>query len=169
MIHILQLFTQQEGEGQAPEAVAAPAASEAGASQPTPATAPAAPAVQMPADAALRQHFDSLQRQAQDLRRQFPDFDLGKALEDPVFLRLTAPGVGVSLEDAYFATHRRQLQQTIVQSVRSRPRENGTGGAAPAVAAFDYRSASPQQRAALKQAIRAAKARGEKLYPGKGI
>lgn len=116
-------------------------------------------------EATLRAHFDSLQRQANDLRRQFPDFDLGRALEDPVFLRLTAPGIGVSLEDAYYATHRNQLRQNIAQAARSRPQENGTGAAAPAVTAFDYRHASAQQREELKKAIRAAKARGEKLYP----
>jgi hypothetical protein len=34
------------------------------------------------------------------------------------------------------------------------------------VSTFDYRNASREQREALKQRIRQAAARGEKLYPG---
>ena len=129
----------------------------------------------------LRRHYDGLLRQAEALREQFPDFNLSRELENPLFLRLTAPGVGVSLEDAFYTVHRRQLQQAAVEvtaqrtaqsitnAIRSgaqRPLENGTGSHAPAVTAFDYRNATRQQREALKKAIRAAGARGEKLYPG---
>ena len=122
---------------------------------------------------ALREHFQGMQRQAEQLRQQLPEFDLGKAMEDPTFLRLTAPNVGLSVEDAYYALHRRQLQQQTAQQISNairsgamRPEENGISGHAPAVTSFDYRHASREQRTALKQAIRAAGARGEKLYPG---
>lgn len=122
---------------------------------------------------ALKEHFQSMQRQAETLKQQLPEFDLGKAMEDPTFLRLTAPNVGLSVEDAYYALNRRQLQQQtarqISNAIRSgtmRPEENGISGHSPAVTSFDYRHASREQRTALKQAIRAAGARGEKLYPG---
>ena len=128
-----------------------------------------------PARQALRLHIRSLEQQAQALRRSVPDFDLRRELKNPAFARLTAPG-GVSLADAYFATHRRELQQAAVQAAaqgiarsiqadRRRPQENG--GQAPALTGLDYRKAGKEQRQALKSAIRAAAARGEKLYPGK--
>ena len=89
--------------------------------------------------------------------------------------------VGISLEDAYFTVHRKQIQAAALQvtaqqtaqrisnaiaSGSMRPRENGTADRAPSVTAFDYRNASRQQREALKSRIRQAGARGEKLYPG---
>lgn len=121
----------------------------------------------------LKTHFEKLRQQSEHLKAQVPDFDLAREMENPSFLRLTAPNVGLSVEDAYFALHRRQLQdQTALQisnAIRSgamRPEENGMASHGPAVTSFDYRNASREQRAALKQAIRAAGARGEKIYPG---
>ena len=88
----------------------------------------------------------------------------------------------VSVEDAYYAVHRREIQQATIQasaqqaaqkisnSIRSgqnRPDENGTTGQAPSVTTFDYSKASREERDALKRRIREAAARGEKLYPGR--
>lgn len=132
-------------------------------------------------DTHLRAHYDDLVRQAEQLREKYPGFDLRKELGDPVFVRLTAPETGISLEDAYYTVHRREIQHSAVEeaarqaacrisnAIRSgtaRPVENGTAAPAATVTAFDYRSASPQQRSALKARIRQAVARGEKLYPG---
>lgn len=125
-------------------------------------------------------HFRELERQGEALGRAIPGFDLRQELRNPVFARLTAPGTGVSVEDAFFAVHRRELQEAAMRSsarqtaeklVRSiqagnlRPRENGVMGRGPSVAGFDYRSASKEQREALKRRIREAGARGEKVYP----
>ena len=124
-------------------------------------------------------HLDSLCAQAEELRRDFPDFDLAEALRDPVFLRLTAPGLGVELRRAYYALHREELdglaarraaeetRQQLVRSLASaegRPREGG-GQQAAAELAADYRSLSRVQQQALKQRILEAAARGEKIYP----
>ena len=129
----------------------------------------------------MQQHFQSLVAQEKALQEKFPDFRLERELQDPTFARLTAPGTGVSLEDAYYTVHRREIQeaalritaqrtaQRISNALRSggaRPEENGTAAAAPSVSSFDYRSASRQQREALKSRIRMAGARGEKIYPG---
>ena len=134
-----------------------------------------------PAADPIRRHFDALLEEAEALRRRIPGFDLQAELDNPTFLRLTAPGTGISLEDAYFAVHRATLQQAAMEesaqrtaqqisnAIRSgshRPQENGTGSHSPAVTAFDYRTASAAQRNALKKAIRDAGARGEKIYPG---
>ncbi len=124
-------------------------------------------------EGALRRHFDALVEQAAVLRQRIPDFDLAKELQDPAFLRLTAPHGGVSVEHAYYTLHRDRLQQETAQQISNairagtlRPRENGTGRHGPSLTAFDYRNAGREQREALKKAIRAAGARGEKLYPG---
>ena len=88
-------------------------------------------------DLALRRHFSSLEKQAEELRQSFPDFELAKELEDPVFVKLTSPQVGVPVEIAYYVTHHRQLAEASaqaaaqmlgnsVQAGRNMPTENGT-------------------------------------------
>ena len=130
----------------------------------------------------MQRHFQSLQQQAEAMKKTFPNFDLMAELKNPAFVRMTAPNVGISVEDAYYAVHRNEIQtasmqvaaqktaQKIsndIQAGNRRPVENGTSGRAPSVTTFDYRNASPEQRAELKRQIRAAAARGEKLYPGR--
>ena len=130
----------------------------------------------------LRNHFMKLEQQGEALKKVFPNFDLRTELQNPVFARMTSPNVGVSVEDAYHAIHRKEImtagmqvtaQQTAqkisnaIQAGARRPDENGTSGQSPSVTTFDYSKASKQQREALKREIYAAKARGEKLYPGR--
>ena len=130
-------------------------------------------------DQALRRHYQSLLQQSEEMKKTFPGFDLARELQNPAFVRLTAPGA-VSVEDAYYAVHRKQLQGAAMQVAARktaqklsnaimagsrRPQENGTAAQAPSVTAFDYRNASRQQREELKKAIRTAGAKGEKLYP----
>ena len=125
----------------------------------------------------IQQHFVKLEQQAEAMKKVFPNFDLRTELKNPVFVRMTSPNVGLSVEDAYYAVHRKELQtaamqvtaqktaqkiSNAIQSGSRRPNENGTSGQAPSVTTFDYRSASPEQRAALKARIRS----GEKIYPG---
>ena len=130
----------------------------------------------------IRNHFVKLEQQGEALKKVFPNFDLRTELQNPVFARMTSPNVGVSVEDAYHAVHRKEImqagmqvtaQQTAqkisneIQAGSRRPDENGTTGQAPSVTTFDYSKASREQREALKKQIRAAAARGEKLYPGR--
>lgn len=130
----------------------------------------------------IRNHLISLEQQGEELKKVFPDFDLRTELKNPYFARMTAPGTGVmSVEDAYYAVHRKEIDakrsQVIAQQTRQkisnsiqagsrRPDENGTSGQSPSVTTFDYSKASKAQRDALKAHIRAAAARGEKVYPG---
>ena len=125
----------------------------------------------------IQQHFAKLEQQAEEMKKVFPNFDLRTELQNPAFVRMTSPNVGISVEDAYYACHRKELQTAAmqvaaqktaqkisndIQAGNRRPSENGTSGQAPSVTTFDYRSASPEQRAALKARIRS----GEKIYPG---
>ena len=132
-------------------------------------------------DQKLRNHYASLERQGEEMKKVFPNFDLQKELENPRFLRMTSPSGGVSVEDAYYAIHRNEIQtaamqvtaqktaqkiSNAIQSGNRRPDESGTSSQAPSVTTFDYRAANQAQRDALKKRIRDAAARGEKLYPG---
>ena len=125
----------------------------------------------------FQQHIMKLEQQGEAMKQVFPNFDLRKELQDPRFARMTSPNVGISVQDAYYAIHRNEIQAAAmqvtaqkvaqkisndIQSGNRRPSENGTSGQAPSVTTFDYRNASPEQRAALKARIRS----GEKIYPG---
>ena len=129
-----------------------------------------------------QQHFQRLEQQAAPLKAQFPGFDLRAELQNPVFERMTSPKIGLSVEDAYYAVHRKDIQQAQAQVIASqtaqavsnavrsnsrRPDESGTSGQASSVATFNYKNATKAERDALKARIRAAKARGEKVYPGR--
>lgn len=125
----------------------------------------------------FQNHIASLERQAEAMKRTFPNFDLMKELQDPRFARMTSPSGGLSVEDAYYAIHRKEIQtagmqvtaqqtakkmSNAIQSGQRRPVENGTTGRAASVTSFDYRSASREQREAFKKRIMS----GEKIYPG---
>ncbi len=129
---------------------------------------------------ATTDHFLGLRAQEKEFKKMFPNFDLETELKNPTFARMTAPGVNLSIEDAYFAVHRKELQRAAmetaakktaagisnsIQSQQRRPNENGTSAKAPSAMSFNYRNATPQQRAAVKQQIRAAAQEGRTLYP----
>ena len=122
-----------------------------------------------------------LDQQANALKAVVPNFDLRTEMQNPVFARLTSPSVGMSVEDAFYAVHRKEMQaqsmqvaaqqaqqmiSNAIQSGSHRPDETGTASQAPSVSKFDYRKATPAQRKALKDEIRRAGAEGRKLYPG---
>ena len=127
-------------------------------------------------------HFQKLEEQGAALKTIYPNFDLRTELRNPVFARLTAPGSGLSLEDAFYAVHRRELMTQTMQATKAqttqmisnaimsgthRPDETGTAAQAPSVSNFDYRKATPAQRKAIKDEIRRAAAEGRKVYPGR--
>lgn len=130
---------------------------------------------------AIQQHFVKLQQQGEALKKTFPSFDLRTELQNPAFARMTAPNVGISVEDAYYAVHRNEIQtaamqvtaqktaekiSNAIQSGSRRPDESGASSQAPSVSTFDYAKASREQREAFKADLRARMARGEKVYPG---
>ena len=120
-------------------------------------------------------HLEILLGQADELKESFPEFDLMRELEDPAFLRLTAPHTGVGLSDAYYALHRdeigrsaaRSSLEALSRSLRTsgmRPREL-TDTRAAADFSYDPRTMSREEREALKKRIYEAKAKGIKLSP----
>lgn len=130
---------------------------------------------------AIQQHFVKLEQQAEAMKRVFPNFDLRTELQNPAFARMTSPKIGISVEDAYYAIHRNEIQtaamqvtaqktaekiSNAIQSGSRRPDESGASSQAPSVSTFDYAKASREQRDAFKKDLRAKWALGEKVYPG---
>ena len=87
-------------------------------------------------DIAMRQHFTALEQQGEAMKEQFPAFDLKAELADPLFVKLTSPMVGLSVEDAYYALHHDQITAAGAQAAaellgnsvkagKAMPMENG--------------------------------------------
>lgn len=125
---------------------------------------------------AILAHLEELIGQEEGMRERFPDFELVSALDEPMFLKLTSPCVGMSLMDAYCAIHWAELANKAVQqgmealsrsilSGGARPRELSDSHG-PAQISRDARSMSRAEREALKKRIYEARATGKKVYPG---
>ena len=83
-----------------------------------------------------------------DVKSVFPNADIRAEFQNPQFVRLTSPEVGLSAKDAYWLIHRAEIEamsaQTIaqkaqqklsmaIQSGMSRPVENGARNVSPAL------------------------------------
>ncbi len=134
----------------------------------------------------IEKHLQGLIQQGESLRAMIPNFDIRAELQNPTFARLTAPGSGLSVEDAYFAVHRADIQaaqkqqqaaavqftaqqtaQALSNSIRAgqrRPDEASPSQAA-SYSSYDYSLRNKEDRERLKAQIMGAKARGEKIYP----
>lgn len=108
-----------------------------------------------------------LMAQAERLRQQAPEFDLGRALRNPRFARLVAAGLDAGeaydalrqpqlLDEAYRLGLAQGARQAAADYNRSRPVENG---AAPAgvVTALDPAGLSRQQRQEIRRMVRSGK------------
>ena len=117
---------------------------------------------------ATRRHFENLTRQAEELKRDFPDFDLMREISNPAFLRLTAPGSRMSVKDAFYAVHGEEIQrdsmryaaqragESIAASVRagaSRPLENGLQGQSAVTLGIDIAHMDKKTRQQYRQRI----------------
>ena len=67
------------------------------------------------AEQRMRQHFDNLARQGDEVKKLYPGFDLMAEMQNPEFARLTAPGVGVDVRTAYEVVHRDQMRGAEMQ------------------------------------------------------
>ena len=118
----------------------------------------------------IREHFGKLQQQAEAMRQMYPDFDLQAELQNPNFLRLTSPEVGVSVEDAYYAIHHKELAPQMMaygmqrakeqmgqtlQAQRQRPAEGAmrNQGQPAAEVRLDPRNLTRKERAEIKRQI----------------
>ena len=116
----------------------------------------------------LQRHFMQMRQQADELRTLYPDFDLDRELQDPVFVRRTAPGPdAMSVEDAFYSIHHRDLMKRQAEEIalraradaaagfranRARPRENGSSATGAVQASPDMRGMTHAQRIAYMKA-----------------
>ena len=117
-------------------------------------------------DEMTRRHFDDLLRQAEALKAKIPNFDLDREMQDPRFVRMTAPGGGWNVEQAFNAVHHdalvklateqaaRQAAQALsnsVQAGKSLPAENGSvQRSASGTQNKLYSQMTPEERAIYK-------------------
>ena len=154
-----------------------------------PAEAPAGPETES-AESEDAQSFDeyvaALLSEAGEFAETEPAFDMESAFQNPRFVYLTSPAVGLSVSEAFYAIYGGALRERELlyesaameyaaketakrisaarQTLCARPSEGSTSQGA-SLSAFDYAHASREQREALKNRIRLAAACGEKVFP----
>lgn len=116
-------------------------------------------------DQQLREHFYQLQQQANDVKDIMPNFDLQQAINDPKFMRLTSPEVGMSVKEAVWAMYGDEIQAQAVNAVAQRakvdaaraissgirPRENGNSTAAVSATPNIHNMSRDERRAYIMQ------------------
>lgn len=125
----------------------------------------------------LRNHYALLQQQAAELKKQFPDFNLDRELENREFYERTLPGSKDTVESAFYAIHGREIAQrqaqaaagaaargvsqamaNSIQAGRRMPAENGTVARAPGnIQSKRYSEMSPAERKAWERQAMAGK------------
>lgn len=116
-----------------------------------------------------RRHYDDLVRQGELLKAKIPNFDLQRELQDPRFARMTAPGGGWNVEQAFNAVHHdalvkiaqeqaaRQASQALsnsIQAGKNIPAENGSvQRSAQGTQTKLYSQMTPEERAVYKAQI----------------
>lgn len=100
----------------------------------------------------MQQHFNTLAQQAEAVKAMYPGFDLRNEMNNPVFARLTAPGVGIDAKTAYEIVHKDEIMQAnakmqaekmskAIAANGARPAENGlNAGQAQSVVKTDPRT-----------------------------
>ena len=128
----------------------------------------------------LQNHYSKLSQQAEELRKMFPDFDLRAELKNPEFFRLTSPEVGISVEDAFYTLHGKELaaasmkagmeraQQQLGQTIRAqgmRPIEGAAHGQGQpaAQAPMDFSHMTRKEREAFRSQVKS----GKVVIPGR--
>jgi len=123
----------------------------------------------------MENHLQRLYQQAEQMKQSFPGFDLRAELKNPDFARLTSPSVGMSVEQAFYACHYREMQpmaaalgareatrrvSNAIAAGQRLPNENGTARGA----AIETKTDPTKLTRADREEIRRRVARGEKIY-----
>ena len=126
----------------------------------------------------INARYDDLRKQADELAGKIPGLNLTRELQNPAFVAFTQPGTGVTVEQAYYATHpeyREKLEKEAAQraaeavsaSVRAgamRPSENGSQAAT--IGRTPYRDMPKDKREDLKRRIHEAAFEGRHIPVG---
>lgn len=57
----------------------------------------------------VQDHFAKLAKQAEEMKKDFPNFNLQEELKNQDFFQMTRPEVGIDVRSAYFAIHHNEL------------------------------------------------------------
>ena len=123
----------------------------------------------------LNRHLEGLRQQEAEFKKEFPDFDLMAEIQsNPAFARMTAPGGGLTVRQAYMALHGDELMQRVsqassakaqenmsraIQSGAMRPQENGMAASGGGLPKTDYANMTRQDWRSIRERVR----RGEKI------
>ena len=127
----------------------------------------------------LHNHYQKLVQQGEAMKQLFPEFDLQTELQNPQFLRLTSPEVGLSVEAAFYAMHGKNVaaesmragmeraQKQMSQTIRAqgmRPVEGAAHGQGQpaAQAPMDFRSMTRAERERFRSQVK----NGRVVIPG---
>lgn len=119
----------------------------------------------------MQNHYEGLVRQAEELKSIYPNFDLETELNDPKFMRLTSPEVGISVKDAFHLIHQDEImgltmkagmeraQQQMSQTIRARgmrPVEGAAHGQGQpaAQAPLDFNNMTRPERNKFREQIK---------------
>lgn len=127
---------------------------------------------QMRAQRQIEDHFQRLQKQAEEVKKVYPGFDLNAELKNKAFVEMTKPGSNVDVLTAFRALHHEELAgaemqyaaqksaQRISASVAAngrRPAENGLGGSTAAINKTDPRSFTRQDFKNIRDEVKKGK------------
>lgn len=113
----------------------------------------------------MQAHFEGLAQQAEAAKAVYPGFNLMREMQNPVFARLTAPGVGIDPKTAYEIVHKDEImaynaqQQAermskAIQANGARPTENGIAGTQGAsTVKTDPKSLSREDRKEIRRQV----------------
>ena len=117
----------------------------------------------------MRRHVEKMNSDAAALKKSFKDFDLQKELQNPRFAAMVSPGGGLSVTEAYYAIHHREIEEAkeeetarsvaqafsnSIQSGRQLPAENGMNSRNPSPAPKKlYSQMTAAERAEYKARI----------------
>ena len=123
----------------------------------------------------LNKHLENLRAQEAEFKKEFPDFDLMAEIQaNPAFARMTSPGGGLNVKQAYMALHGDELMQRVsqassakaqndmsraIQSGAMRPQENGMNAQGGGIPARDYNAMTRQDWRDIRRRAQ----RGEKI------
>lgn len=103
--------------------------------------------------------YRELQFRAEALKREYPEFDLERELENPTFARLLNNGIEPKIAFEVVHHAERNRRQERLEQNAARPVENGLGGGSAAVSKTDPRNLTRAERRALRRRA----ARGEEI------
>lgn len=118
-----------------------------------------------------REQAEKWDKDAADVKAKYPDFDIHQEVDNPAFMANIKKGL--SMEDAYFLTHRDEITRRMVTDARTasekavadnirakgnRPAEAGTASTAGFTGAVNFKTMTAEQRAKIVEATKNGKA-----------